>query len=174
MTAVKCTAAESLAKLARSLGWEVEVRYAEGELDYTHKGDPKPDGGNFAVKVAEPVSSAGVYARRGVHRLAAWYAARQLPERRTPTGALSWSLDGAIGRKLVGSGETGGWTPTAFAQATEKGMDKKGRSVTRPVGPTTKAQVEAYLAEHGEAPAPAQPELTIDLGPARPNWSAAA
>jgi hypothetical protein len=173
MTAVKCSAAEKLAKLARELGWTVEVRYAEGELHYTHKGAAKPDGGHFNVQVAEPVASAGVYAHRGVHRLAAFYAARQLPERRTPTGALSWALDGAIGRKLVGSGDGAGWTPTAFTQATEKTTDKKGRSCTRPVGPTTKAQVEAYLAEHGEQVRPEQLELA-EATPARPNWSAAA
>jgi nucleotide-binding universal stress UspA family protein len=162
-----CAAAERLAKLARDLGWTVEVRYAEGELRYTHKGAPKPDGGNFNVQIAEPVWSAGVYATRADRVVAAWYVARDLPERRTATGALSWALDGAIGRRLVGSGDSAGYTPTAFTQ--DKPKDG-------PAGPTTLAQIQAYLAEHGAEPV--QPDLTIDLGssvePARPNWRTAA
>jgi hypothetical protein len=88
------------------------------------------------VQVAEPVSSAGVYCTRGNRRVNVWYVARELPERRTPKGALSWALLCATGRKEIGDGHC----PTAFVQAVEKG---------KPVGPTTKAQVEAYLVEHG-------------------------
>lgn len=142
MSEPSCAAAEKLARDARALDWTVEVRYGTGQLDYTHKGAPKPKGGHYNVLTAEPVHSAGVYARRGLHRLAAWYVARDLPERRTPTGALSWSLDGAIGRRIVRDG----FTPTAFSQApTAEG---------EPPGPTTLAQVQAYLVEHG------QPEQT--------------
>lgn len=156
----KCAAAEKLARAARALGWTAQVRYSTGQLDYTHKGAPKPKGGHHNVLVAEPVHGAGVYARRGLHRLAAWYVARDT--RRTKTGALSWSLDGAVGRRLVGDG----YTPTAFSQAFETVVDKR-----KATGPTTLAQVAAYLAEHGAEPA--QPEPTIDPD-ARPNWRTAA
>lgn len=131
-----CPAAEALARLARAHGWTVEVRYRRGHLDYTHKGNAKPGGGHYNVQVAEPVSSAGVYCTRGNRRVNVWYVARELPERRTPKGALSWALLCATGRKEIGDGHC----PTAFVQAVEKG---------KPVGPTTKAQVEAYLVEHG-------------------------
>ena len=162
-----CAAAEKLAREARALDWTAEVRYGRGELGYQQLGDPRGDGTRPKVTVPEPVHSAGVYARRGVHVLAAFYVARDAAERRTKTGALSWALDGALGRRLVRDG----WTPTAFEQP--KTADGE------PPGPTTLAQVGAYLAEHGQAPEVEQPELVqpeleLVTTPARPNWGAAA